>query len=369
MKRLNLYVLVQIAIPSLLAVAVIAVIAVATELQDQLRNLPLSHVNVGDMGRLIFYFMPTLISYVVPITYMMGILLAFGRLSQYGEIVAMKAAGIPLKRVVAPVIVVGALLSAGSFLLQDRAQPWAIGKVYEMVFRELPNRITLDVLAPGVMHEFRGWRVHIGHKNPETGALEDIVILQPEERKQGAVAYLAESAQLVDENGRSVLVMKNGYSIPAANEDTVSPVTFDEFRCAIPAFTAKVPPVTRTGMTVAQLYQSVRKMRAEAEATQSEVVMQDLKKEQQEVAERLSIPFACLAVSFVAAPLGARAKRSGKSYTFAVGFGIVLVYYVLKLVVEPRSVPDLATVIFCAWIPNLVLCVAGVFFVWRVDRI
>ncbi len=369
MGLLNRSVLAQIAVPSLLAMAVIGVVAVANEIQQQVLDLPVAQVTVGDISRLVFYLLPILISYVVPIMYMMGILLAFGRLSQHGEIVAMKAAGIPLKRVIWPVIAVGAALSVSCFWVQDRVQPWAIGRVYELVVNDLPFRVTLDVLRPGVVHEFRGWRVYIGRKDHDTNTLHDVVILEPGDGNKGSVVYHADSARLIKEAGRPRLEMRTGYYIPSAHGNQITPVVFETFSCATPEIARQIQLETRRGMTVWELYLRQKQLEEECRQTQSEFKKGDLKKERQEIAERLSLPFACLAVSIVAAPLGARAKRSGRSYTFAVGFTIILAYYVLKLLMEPRSLHTLLTVVLRAWVPNFALCVAGLFFVWRVDRV
>jgi lipopolysaccharide export LptBFGC system permease protein LptF len=77
----------------------------------------------------------------------------------------------------------------------------------------------------------------------------------------------------------------------------------------------------------------------------------------------------CLAVSIVAAPVGARAQRSGRSYTFASGVLIIAGYFVLRSLVKDIYMPNNALAILVAQIPNLVLMAAGAVFIWRVDRI
>jgi len=307
----------------------------------------------------------------------MGILLAFGRLSQHGEVVAMKAAGIPLKRVVLPVIAVGALLSVGCLWIQDRVQPWAIGRMYHLVLNELEGRLTLDALEPGVMHEFRGWRVYIGRKDPGTGVLHDITILKPEDDQQRFVAYHASSAQLElpgrprpdAQAGPPSLEMRRGHYIPSPSGENVTCATFESLRITLPQFTPKDLPKIRTAMTIRELCARQGQLAQAYSDTPSELTKDDLKKERQEIADRLSLPFSCLAVCLVAAPIGARAKRSGRSYTFTAGLAIILVYYILTLLMEPRSLHTLPVVILRMWVPNAALCLAGAVLVWRVDRV
>jgi len=370
MSILNRYVLRQVVVPSLLAVSVVAVLGVANEIQERLTDLPVAQMTLGDISRLILYFLPTLVAYIVPATYLMGILLAFGRLSQNGEIVAMKAAGIPMKRIVLPVVLLGALLSGASFLVQDRVQPWAISKVYDLIFSELPLRATLDTMQPGVMHEFGDWRVYIGAKEPRSTTLKDIVILQPEGDGDQATTHYADAARLVQEDGRTLLEMENYHFIPAGETGKVFRLDSPSARIPVPEITDSFrPEAGRRALTMRQLYASQRQMAHTLAQTKSEPVIRDLRKERGEIAERLSLPFACLAVSLAAAPLGARAKRSGRSYTFAVGFAIILTYYVLQMLLAPKSLCSLPVVILRYWVPNFVLGAAGIVFLWRVDRV
>jgi lipopolysaccharide export LptBFGC system permease protein LptF len=413
MGLVNRYLLRQIAAPAALAVTAIAVVAVANELQERVKRLPVAQMTLGDISRLAFYSLPTLVAYVVPITYMMGILLAFGRLSQNNELVAMKAAGIPLKRILVPVLVVGALLSGACLLVQDRVQPWAIRKVNDLIQFELPLRVTLDVLPTGIMQEFGDWRVYIGGKDLKTNTLENIVILKPEADGRAA-AYYAASARLTRDNGQSRLEMTEVNLIPPGQSGYVTPMRTASMWLAVPKPVLDKPLVphkpvplrelygkeqaleqevaregseplkadlrkvreeindrlsARRGLTIRELYANQRELTAAVERTSSEPLKLALLKLRRELADRLSLPFACLAVTFAAAPLGARAKRSGRSYTFAMGFIIILVYYVLQMLVMPKSLYPLWWGIVRAWTPNLVLCAVGALFLWRVDRV
>jgi lipopolysaccharide export system permease protein len=364
------YVLRQVAIPSVLAVVVVAVLGVANEIQERSSRLPMAQMTFGDISRLGFYFLPTIIPYLVPITYMLGILLAFGRFSQNNEIVAMKAAGIPLKRIVVPIIVIGGILSGLCFFIQDRMQPWAVDRMFEMVNSELPLRATFDVLPTGVMQEFGDWRVYIGRKTTEVGkiTLHDIIVVVPEEEGFPAT-YYADSASLATEGGQSWLCMNSAHLVPSGKSGQVIRTNLDSIRLPIPKIATAQSNTSRQQFTLSGLYASISAKWQQVIETKSEPLKLELRKEQGEFADRLTMPFACLAVCFAAAPLGARAKRSGRSYTFAVGFLLVLVYYVLQMIVTPNALLPLWVALLLAWIPNILFFIAGCVLVWRVDRV
>ncbi|MCX5770140.1 MAG: LptF/LptG family permease [Candidatus Hydrogenedentes bacterium] len=370
MGILSRYVLRQIAVPSLLAVAVVAILGVANEIQEEQRDtiLPLAQMTMGDLGRLVMYFLPALVGYLIPITYMLGIMLAFGRFSHDNEIVAMKAAGIPIKRIVLPIILVGAVLSGASFWIQDRIHPWAVRRADEFIHGELPLRATLEVLPTGVIQEYGGWRIYIGKKDPAEGTLEKIVILKPEENG-GASTYYAESAKISKQNGRNMLELANVHFIQSGEGNDIMPLRADTTSLPIPQIKTRIPDSGRNAMNLRQLLSNETTLAGQIAQTPSEPAKLELLKVRRDIADRLSLPFACLAVSLAAAPLGARAKRSGRSYTFAVGFSVLLIYYVLQMLVEGHSLQPLWLTVLRLWVPNLLFCLAGLFFLWRVDRV
>ena len=124
----------------------------------------------------------------------------------------------------------------------------------------------------------------------------------------------------------------------------------------------------REGWTLARLLQEERVLEESAKSGNYALVA-DLAKLRTEIGERLAFPLMCLAVSIVAAPVGARALRSGRSYTFASGLVIVAAYFILRAVLKDAKLPSLETAILVTQVPNLVLIAVGMLFLWRVDRV
>jgi lipopolysaccharide export system permease protein len=264
-----------------------------------------------------------------------------------------------------PVVIVGAFLSGFTFLVQDQAQPYAHRKLSDLVTSDLPLRVTLDMLPTGIMHSYGGWRIYLGGKDAD-GTLRDIVVLQPHEDGK-ADAFYADSAQVEKGARGHFIVLKNGYLIPA---DEARKTSFETLRHKIPALAGRDPLTSRLGMPLAQLLREERQTAKDYEETQAIPVLVELRKLRIEIGERLSFPLMCLAVSIVAAPLGARTPpRSGRTYTFAAGFLIVAGYFILRKVAEPVWVPSLPGAIAMAQIPNILLTTIGLGFLIRVDRV
>ena len=80
-------------------------------------------VAVVDILRLLLYLMPYLLSFTVPMACLISMVLAFGRLSTDYELIAMRASGVAPARLVLPMVLVGLVMSAALFIINDRLVP------------------------------------------------------------------------------------------------------------------------------------------------------------------------------------------------------------------------------------------------------
>ena len=367
MRLIDRYITGKIWPPVLLAAAVISFVvvggAVRTQMQDLMEHMPVTQISVLDIARITFYALPALASYIIPVTFLMGVMFVFSTLAQRNELTAMKAAGVPLKRIVLPVLVFGMVLSGLLFVVADRCQPWAYCKLIRLVTTEIPLRMSLEMLPTGVMHEFGDWRVYLGHREPN-GELRDIVILQPE--AEGANAFYADSAGVIIVNGEKHIELRQGLFIP---NDPRQHFMFDSLTKSIPVPDMGKLQGASDGMTTSQLFVEEKRLKKSFDETGALPVGIALHKIRVEIKNRLAFPLMCLAVSIVGAPLGARSRRSGKSFAFTVGLIIIAGYFALRKLVELPLLLALPVTVGLGQIPNLLLCILGLIMIWRVDRV
>ena len=78
-----------------------------------------------DLLAVLGFLMAMLTAYAVPVAFLFGILLAVGRLSADSEITAMRACGLGMRHLVAPVLALGIAVSALTATLMIRSEPAA----------------------------------------------------------------------------------------------------------------------------------------------------------------------------------------------------------------------------------------------------
>lgn len=372
MKIVGRYILREVAWPCALAFVVICFVGAAIEFRERSSELNLDFLRPADFARLALYFVPTLFSYTVPITFMMGVLLAFGGMAQNSELVAMRAAGIPLKRLIAPVVAAGLGVSVFSLYLQAEIQPWAVKRTSQLILQELFLRGTMDALPPGKMHTFDAggggaFRVYFAEKDTATQTLRNIDIFRTE--SDGTVTmFHAKAARVVYADGAPrVELTEASFIQPTA--DGLLP-GYSKFRPITgPQLFAKPIPSDRDARTLRELFADEREAVADKAKAPAQIANKRIESTRQEIAERLALPMACFAVCFCAAPLAARGGRQGRSYSFFIGLAIGLSYYLLMELFTPSSLRSMGEMVLRAMAPNIALTLVGLFFLWRVDRI
>ena len=80
---------------------------------------------VAMVGRILLFNIPTALQYALPVACALAPGLAWGRLARDSEIVALRAAGVSLRRLALPAVVLGCVASAGAAALVEKVVPWA----------------------------------------------------------------------------------------------------------------------------------------------------------------------------------------------------------------------------------------------------
>ncbi|HWA96515.1 MAG TPA: LPS export ABC transporter permease LptG [Terracidiphilus sp.] len=88
---------------------------------DIVRN----HIPLAIVGAYLFHLTPSMVYQIAPLAVLIAVLVTFGVLNRNSEIIAMKATGISLYRLVIPVVSLAAILSAGMFIFNEYYVPQA----------------------------------------------------------------------------------------------------------------------------------------------------------------------------------------------------------------------------------------------------
>ncbi|HSV56784.1 MAG TPA: LptF/LptG family permease, partial [Magnetospirillaceae bacterium] len=108
---------------------------------------------VWDVVRLVIFATPAVLALAFPFASLTGALMAAGRLSSDSELLVLQSAGVSPRRIFLPFLVLGAVFSVGSFLMNDALLP--LGTVnFSRLYRRILASSPALVLTP---HSARRW--------------------------------------------------------------------------------------------------------------------------------------------------------------------------------------------------------------------
>ncbi len=81
--------------------------------------------------KLLPFIIPSMLPFTIPAAMLLTVTVVYGRIAGDREVVAAKAAGIHPMSLMWPALLVGMMLSAGSFILTDHVIPWSFKKIEE----------------------------------------------------------------------------------------------------------------------------------------------------------------------------------------------------------------------------------------------
>lgn len=149
----------------------------------------------------------TLVSQSLPLSILLAALMTFGNFGEKLELLAMKAAGIPLLRIMTPLIVCCSILCGVSFYFQNIISPYAQMQLYTMMYSikqsspesEIPEKIFYD--------KIEGYNIYVDHKDDETGKLYNVVIYDMSSGFDNANILISDSAEIINTSDNKLMVM------------------------------------------------------------------------------------------------------------------------------------------------------------------
>src|SRR3990172_13090606 len=111
MKIVRSYILRECLTPFILALGILTCVFLLGNL-IQLTNLVINKgVSLSTIGRVFLLYIPVLLGYTLPLSCLISVALAFSRLSSDNEILALRASGVHLGRLLTPLILLGFIVS------------------------------------------------------------------------------------------------------------------------------------------------------------------------------------------------------------------------------------------------------------------
>lgn len=143
-----------------------------------------------------FYASLTLVPMSMPLAVLLASLITFGNMGEKLELLSMKAAGVPLVRILCPIFIVASLVCVVSFVFQDKVQPRATKQLATLLWSMRQKSPELDIPEGIFYSDIPGYSIFVQKKDTKTGMLHGVMIYSLTDGYQKMEIVLADSARL-----------------------------------------------------------------------------------------------------------------------------------------------------------------------------
>jgi lipopolysaccharide export system permease protein len=360
-SRINRYILREITVPMGLALAVFTFVLLMGRLLKLVELVINKGVPPADIGRLFLCLMPSFLVVTLPLSFLLGVMLGFGRLSSDREVMACKASGISLYQLAFPVILLALLTCLGNGALTLVIRPASETAFREQLFRISASRASIAI-QPNVFNDsFDDLVLYAGGVDDRRGLMRDVFISDEREESLPAV-IIAETGRIVPNRDTlsMVLRLENGavHRQPEGKlPDSYQILQFSTYDINLGLDRAATKKV-RKGKKPKEM--SLAELRTPPDETDAE----KMREIQAELQGRFSQPLAPLLFALIGVPFGIQPHRSGRGGAFALGLFTFLCYYLLSSFAETLAVEGQMPAVVL-WLPNLLFLVGGLFLLHR----
>jgi LPS export ABC transporter permease LptG len=285
---------------------------------------------------------PQFVYYVIPLAALLSVLVTFGLLSRTSELSVMKACGISLYRVAAPLLVLSLVWSAILFGLEQRILASANQRA-DAIDAQIRNR------APRTSNPLnRQWLIgregdiyFYNHYDSQHDALQNLTIFRPIKNGWELESLLhAQEARYTGGQWRAVNgwqqdFVGRGARWAAFPERTLSLETPDYFETD--------QPIAEM-MTVPELKHYID----ELSASGFNVVPLTI-----ELQKKLAFPFATVVMTLLAIPFGLTTGKRGTLYGIGIGIVLALTYWIVGDAFAAIGKAGILHPMMAGWAPNL----------------
>jgi LPS export ABC transporter permease LptG/LPS export ABC transporter permease LptF len=319
-----------------------------------LADLFISHdVSAMTGVQLLLLGIPHILALTLPMGTLFAVLMTSSRWAADSELVAMQAAGVPLRRMARPLVVAAALVCAVDMLLMLVVMPRSNARLSDTTRRIALSAASAAVEQRVFAEDFPGQLLYVDKIDRRTGRWHGVLLFDLSDPTQESLVT-ADSGDLVIDprDGTAWLNLQDTatHLLRPDAPDSYRKNDNNELRIRLKQPVVDRGARRRLGVRETLTSDLIGRIRDEAGTTDEE-----RREALAELHKRIAIPAAAIAFALVAFPLGTRNRRGGRGFGLTISVGLVVLYYVLLNNGELLATTGKAPVALGVWLPNLFL--------------
>lgn len=317
---------------------------------------------------------PGVVPYALPLGLLFATLLVLGRLSAQSEILALKAAGLSLWRIAAPILLLAVFGTGLALVIGFYYAPLA-DSTYKSklanIVRDDPLRF---IQEKTFVKDFPGFVIYVDSRSGNE--LRDFFLWELTD--DGKVQRVIEGARgqiafSMDDEAIVLTVLEGTGEVRKADDvenlqDTILVANYENASFSLPLEGILGKKESSQKLSLMTLDELLAKRRAAMEEPSTEESHTEQINVQIAIQKKVAFSFSVLSLCVFAIPLGIKASRSETYANLAIALGLALTYFMLTIMISwtektPAVRPDLLL-----WIPNFVFQAFGFYMLNRANK-
>lgn len=207
MKRLYLLILRSYAGPALATFFIVVFVLLMQFLWRYVDELVGKGLEWNIIAQLMYYASFTFVPMALPISILLASLMTFGNLGERYELVAIKAAGISLRKIMLPLGLFSLLISVGAFYYSNIIFPYANLKFRTTLYDVRQKKLALNIKEGIFYTGLDGYVIKIGKKMPDGTRIKDIMIYDHSQMQGNNKLIIADSGKMEQTKDGSYLLL------------------------------------------------------------------------------------------------------------------------------------------------------------------
>jgi len=362
MRRIDRYLLSEMMIPALVGVMLLLLLLIGNVLYMLLLVL-YGGAPLHDIGMILFYRLPEVLLQAIPGALLLGTALSLNRLERDRELLAIRMAGVRLKRAILPYVVLGIISAVGMFVLQDTLVPQAT-HLAEVAQRKLIFGTPTSVIQQDVFFKTDNYVFYVGKIDTKSQVMKQVLIYKTE--ANSTTLYTIPLA----ENHHGRLFFK-------ANPDTgQAPIFYIFDRSGIPVTTGSAEsgeidlkqdvwnfindqPSRPEELTFIQLFRLLKNMRGVGSISGYTLPLTPPQLTFF-LHRKLALSLSTLVAILIAIPLSVHFGRSGGYVGLLLSVVVAFFFIIAQQWAQVLAVKDLLNPVLAAWAPNALFGLIGI---------
>ena len=167
----------------------------------------------------LFWGTGTILPLALPLATLIASLMTLGNMGESNELLAMKAAGISLQRILNPLIVVSIIISVIAFFVSNNFIPISYNKIYTLQYDIGKTKSEIKIPTGTFYNGIDGFTLRVDNNNKETGMMYGVMVYDHSDNRGNIRLAVADSGTLKSTPDKKSLVftLYNGVSYEEDN--------------------------------------------------------------------------------------------------------------------------------------------------------